>query len=63
MSKLGSQYLQAYLLTKSARYANYQTELLTQTNFNQEKYLKTIAWELEDTERQIKALNRKEESK
>jgi len=59
MSKLGSEYLTAYLLTKSARYANYQTELLTQTNFNQEKYLKTIAWELEPIENQIKALQAK----
>ncbi|CAJ0840562.1 10162_t:CDS:2 [Entrophospora sp. SA101] len=55
MNKLGATYLQAYLLTKSARYANYQTELLANTNFNQAKYLKTLAWELEPLEKQIKA--------
>jgi hypothetical protein len=55
MGKLGEPYLNAYLLTKSARYANYQTELLTQTNFDQAKYLKTLAWELEPIEKQIKA--------
>jgi hypothetical protein len=62
MSKLGEPYLQAYLLTKSARYANYQTELLTQTNFNQAKYLKTLAWELEPLEKQIKANQAKEKA-
>ncbi|KLL02959.1 MAG: hypothetical protein MRECE_35c011 [Mycoplasmataceae bacterium CE_OT135] len=61
MSKLGEQYLTAYLLTKSARYANYQTELLKHTDFTPEKYLKTLAWELETLEKQIKAISRKEE--
>jgi hypothetical protein len=61
MSKLGENYLTAYLLTKSARYANYQIEHLKHTDFNQAKYLKTIAWELEDPERKIKSLPRKEE--
>ncbi|RHZ37315.1 hypothetical protein [endosymbiont GvMRE of Glomus versiforme] len=60
ISKLGHQYLQAYLLTKNARYSNYQQELLKHTNFTPESYLERIASELEDTERRIKAIQRKE---
>ncbi|RHZ36260.1 Single-stranded DNA-binding protein [endosymbiont GvMRE of Glomus versiforme] len=60
ISKLGSQYLQAYLLTKNARYANYQQELLKHTNFTPESYLERMASELEDTERRIKVYQNKE---
>ena len=60
MNKLGSEYLQAYLLTKNARYSNYQQELLKNTNFTPESYLERIASELEDTERKIKVIQNKE---
>ncbi|CAH1762102.1 3382_t:CDS:2 [Entrophospora sp. SA101] len=54
-SQLGEQYLKAHLLTKSARYANYQSEYLEQAKLNQASYLARIASELEITKRQMLA--------
>ncbi|CAH1759627.1 2911_t:CDS:2 [Entrophospora sp. SA101] len=55
-SQLGEQYLKAHLLTKSARYANYQSEYLEQANLNQASYLARMASELEITKRQMLAM-------
>jgi hypothetical protein len=61
-SKLGETYLTAYLLTKNARYANYQENLLGNTNFTPESYLNKIASEIEETEKRIKAVQNKEKA-
>jgi len=60
MTKLGSTYLKAYLLTKQAFYANYQTEHLEQADFSLETYLARINSELERESSQIQAYLRKE---
>jgi len=60
VSKLGSEYLAAYLLTKSAHYANYQPEHLKHTNFDQQKYLQTLATEIATESKCIQAYLRKE---
>lgn len=60
MSKLGSTYLTAYLLTKQAFYANYQTEHLEQADFSLETYLARINSELERESSQVQAYLSKE---
>ena len=60
MTQLGSNFLQAHLLTKQAFYANYQTEHLEQANFNLETYLSRISSELERENQHIQAYLRKE---
>jgi hypothetical protein len=61
MSKLGSTYLKAYLLTKQAFYANYQSEHLEQANFfDLETYLQRIASELDRESSQVQAYLSKE---
>src|SRR5436309_6954253 len=60
MVKLGSTYLKAYLLTKQAFYANYQSEHLAQANFSLETYLQRIASELERESSQVQAYLSKE---
>jgi len=60
MVKLGDHYLKAYLLTKQAFYANYQTEHLEQANFNLETYLSRISSELERESHYIQAYLSKE---
>lgn len=53
---MGSQYLKAYLLLKNVDYSASQEGKLTLENFNQTSYLERIASELEPIEKQIKAL-------
>ena len=60
VSKLGSHYLEAYLLTKSAHYANYQANQLKHTNFTLQKYLHTLATEITTESKCIQAYLRKE---
>jgi len=60
VAKLGSHYLEAYLLTKSAHYANYQTNQLKHTNFTLQKYLQTLASEITTESKCIQAYLRKE---
>ena len=60
MTQLGSTYLTAYLLTKQAFYANYQTEHLEQANFSLETYLARINSELERETSHIQAYLSKE---
>jgi hypothetical protein len=60
MTQLGDHYLKAYLLTKQAFYANYQTEHLAQANFNLETYLVRISSELERESHHIQGYLRKE---
>jgi hypothetical protein len=60
MSKLGGEYLSAYLLNKSAHYANYQTNQLKHTNFTLQKYLATLAAEITTESKCIQAYLRKE---
>ena len=60
MTQLGSTYLKAYLLTKQAFYANYQTEHLEQADFSLETYLARINSELERESSQVQAYLRKE---
>ena len=60
MSKLGSTYLTAYLLTKQAFYANYQSEHLEQADFSWETYLARINSELERESSQVQAYLSKE---
>jgi hypothetical protein len=60
VSTLGNQFLQAYLLTKQAFYANYQTEHLEQANFSLPSYLHRVSSELEITKRQMIASGWKE---
>ena len=60
VAKLGSQYLQAYLLTKQAFYANYQAEHLEQANFSLETYFQRIGSEIEREISHIKAYQAKE---
>jgi hypothetical protein len=60
MTKLGSTYLKAYLLTKQAFYANYQSEHLEQADFSLETYLARINSELERESSQVQAYLRKE---
>jgi len=60
MSKLGATYLKAYLLTKQAFYANYQSEHLEQADFSLETYLARINSELDRESSHIQAYLRKE---
>ena len=62
LSKLGPQYLQAYLLLKSASYANYQDNLLPLTTnlTQQEEFLAKLAQEIEEIAYQIRAYQSKE---
>jgi hypothetical protein len=60
VSQLGNQYLKAYLLTKQAFYANYQTEHLEQANFNLETYLARVNSELDRESSHIQAYLNKE---
>lgn len=60
VSTLGNHYLHAYLLTKQAFYANYQTEHLEQANFSLPSYLHRVSSELEITKRQMIASGWKE---
>ena len=60
MSKLGATYLKAYLLTKQAFYANYQSEHLEQADFSLETYLARIASELDRESSHVQAYLSKE---
>ena len=57
LSKLGDKYLQAYLLLKSASYANYQDNLLPDTAHltHPEEYLVKISSEIEEIAQHIRA--------
>ena len=61
LSKLGSKYLAAYLLLKSAHYANYQDNLLPHTGnlVYQEEYLAKLASEIEEVAHHIQAYEAK----
>ena len=59
LSKLGSQYLQAYLLLKNVDYSASTNGKLELESFDQTKYLTRIASEIEPIENQIKALQAK----
>jgi len=62
LSKLGSKYLQAYLLLKSASYANYQDNLLPHTTdlTNYDQYLTKLQSEIEEIAQNIRAYQSKE---
>ena len=62
LTKLGDQYLQAYLLLKSASYANYQDNLLPHTTdlTNYDHYLTKISSEIEEIAQHIRAYQSKE---
>ena len=62
LSKLGSKYLQAYLLLKSASYANYQDNLLLHTTdlTNYDHYLTKISSEIEEISQHVIAYQSKE---
>ena len=62
LTKLGDQYLQAYLLLKSASYANYQDNLLQHTTdlTNYDHYLTKISSEIEEVAQNIRAYQSKE---
>jgi len=62
LAKLGVQYLQAYLLLKSASYANYQDNLLPHTSnlIHQEEYLAKISSEIEEIAQHTRAYQSKE---
>ena len=64
LTKLGDQYLQAYLLLKSASYANYQNNLLPHTTdlTNYDHYLTKIQKEIEEIAQHIRAYQSKEPS-
>ena len=61
-SKLGSNFLNAYLTLKQAHYANYQTKLLN-SNFDLAHYLETISTEIQLVKSHIEAYQSKELSK
>ena len=60
-SKLGDNYLQAYLLLKSAFYANYQDNLLPDTDHltHQEEFLAKFQREIEEIAQRIRAYEAK----
>ncbi len=60
LDKLGAEYLSAYLLIRQAHYSNYQDNLLSHNQFNQEKYLNKLASEIEDIACQIRAYQAKD---
>ena len=62
LTKLGDKYLSAYLLLKSAHYANYQDNLLSHTGnlVYQEEYLAKISSEIEEVAQHIRAYEAKE---
>jgi hypothetical protein len=62
LPKLGSEYLQAYLLLESASYANYQSNLLPHTTDlkEQDHYLAKISQEIEEIAYQVRAYQSKE---
>ena len=62
LTKLGDKYLSAYLLLKSAAYANYQDNLLADTAHltHQEVYLAKISSEIEEIAHHIRAYEAKE---
>ncbi len=53
MANLSETHLQAYLLTKSAHYVNYQANLLKDTNFTLQSYLQTLASEISQEARHL----------
>ena len=55
LSKLGEEYLSAYLLLRQAHYSNYQDKLLALNQFNQPEYLTKIAQEIEEVAQHIRA--------
>ena len=59
-TKLGSEYLQAYLLIRKAHYSNYQDNLLSHNQFSQEEYLNKLASEVEEMACQIRAYGAKD---
>ena len=62
LSKLGDQYLKAYLLLKSASYANYQDNLLQHTSnlVYPEEYLTKLQSEIEEIAQHVRAYQSKE---
>ena len=62
LTKLGSEYLSAYLLLRRAFYANYQDNLLADTAHltHQEEYLAKISSEIEEIAHHIRAYEAKE---
>ena len=62
LTKLGSEYLSAYLLLRKAFYANYQDNLLHVTGplDNQEEYLTKLQGEIEEVAQNIRAYQSKE---
>ena len=60
LSKLGPQYLHAYLLLRRAYYSNYQDNLLPLDQFNQEEFLAKLSQEIEEIAYQIRAYQSKE---
>ena len=62
LTKLGDQYLQAYLLLKSASYANYQDNLLPHTTdlTNYDHYLTKLQSEIEEVAQQVRAYQSKD---
>jgi hypothetical protein len=59
LSKLGPEFLSAYLTLKKAAYANYQTKLLA-SNFDLTKYLETISLEVQQVSKHIEAYQAKQ---
>ena len=60
LSKLGSEYLQAYLLIRKAYYSNYQNNLLPHNQWNHEEYLAKLQSEIEEIAQHIRAYQAKE---
>ncbi len=62
LTKLGAEYLSAYLLLRRAFYANYQDNLLADTAHltHQEEYLAKISSEIEEVAQHIRAYEAKE---
>jgi hypothetical protein len=59
LTKLGEEYLSAYLLIRQPYYSNYQNNLLPHNRWNQEEYLAKLASEIEETAHQIRAYEAK----
>lgn len=62
LTKLGAEYLSAYLLLRRAFYANYQDNLLADTAHltHQEEYLAKLASEIEEIAQHIRAYQSKD---
>jgi hypothetical protein len=60
LTKLGEEYLSAYLLIRRAFYSNYQDNLLSHNHWNQEEYLTKLQGEIEDIACQVRAYQSKE---